>query len=109
MPRLRYAFSSLAEEDLAAIARYTLETWGAPQFEKYRSLLNRAVADLCRDPERSRTKPRPELYPGCRSYRVGRHIILYRVKEDTVQIARFLHDSMELERHLIEFSASPDQ
>src|SRR5262245_2588331 len=103
MPPFRYALSSLAEQDLAIIARHTVETWGAPQLQKYRSLLNRALADLTDDPLRHRTKARPELVRECRSYHVGRHIILYRVKDDTVEIARFLHDSMELERHLIEW------
>jgi toxin ParE1/3/4 len=106
---LELALSSLAEQDLIGIARYTLDTWGERQLEKYRSLLNQAFLDLARDPKRSRTKPRPELFSGCRSYHVGSHIILYRVNEDRIEIARVLHESMELERHVMEFRGSEDE
>ena len=100
MPKLQQQLSRWAESDLANIFDYTLTTWGEQQFEKYRSLLEESFEDIAINPLLPRSKDRKELFPGCRSLHVGRHVILYRVKDNAVQIARVLHDSMELELHI---------
>jgi len=100
VPKFLLLLSKWAEDDLAGIADYTLETWGEHQLARYRSLLEQGFDTITRDPNSLRSKAREELFPGCRSLHIGRHLILYRVKGSTVEIARVLHDSMELERHL---------
>ncbi len=100
MPKLHQQLSRWAETDLANIFDYTLETWGERQFEKYRALLEESFEALARDPFLIQSNDRSELFAGCRSLHVGRHLILYRVKDKTLQIARVLHDTMELELHI---------
>ena len=52
------------------------------------------------DPEISKSRKRPELFPGCRSYIFGKHIIFYRVKNDAVEIVRILHQRMDFDSHI---------
>ena len=85
---------------MTGIFDYTLATWGEWQFETYRALLEESFNAIARNPLLPRSKDREELFPRCRSLHVGRHVILYRVKEKAVQIARVLHDKMELELHI---------
>ena len=93
---------------MAGIAEYTLETWGERQTVKYRNLLEQGFAKIAAAPLTPRSKDRDELFPGCRSFHVGKHVILYRVKGDVVEVARVLHDSMELDRHIpAEFRGIP--
>lgn len=100
MAKLRLKLSRWAEQDLAGIFDFTLERWGQGQLADYRDLLDAALNRLVRDPFCRGTRQRDELFPGCRSFHVGRHLILYRVKGDAVEVARVLYDAMELERHL---------
>jgi toxin ParE1/3/4 len=100
LPKFSYTLSRYAESDLASIFDFTLETWGEEQLHRYRALLEEALDKICRDPMSQRSKPRDELFKDCRSVYAGRHVILYRVKEKSVEIARVLHQSMELDRHI---------
>lgn len=100
MPKRMLQLSKWAEQDLAKIAEYTLQTWGEQQLIKYRALLEQGFATTVRDPHGPQSKDREELFQGCRSFHIGRHVMLYRVKDGTVQIARILHESMEMERHI---------
>lgn len=100
MPRFTQQLSRWAEEDLVGIAEHTLETWGERQFAKYRALLDQSFAKIAGNPLTLRSKDRHEIFPGCRTFHVGRHVILYRIKGNVVEIARVLHDSMECERHI---------
>ena len=98
-----YRLSVYAEKDLVGIFDYTLETWGETQFQRYHRLLNQALESLCQDPDHPRSKKREELFRDCKSLAVGRHVVLYRGRDDmVVEIARVLHQSMELERHIPE-------
>ena len=92
--------SRYAETDLAGIFDYTLETWGEVQLLQYQALLEEAIDQLCQDPFGAKSKARDELFKGCRSVYAGRHVILYRVQENVVEVARILHQSMELDRHI---------
>ena len=100
MPSLTYKLSEYAEKDLAGIFDYTLQTWGEEQFRRYRDKLQEALDEICKNPLSVRSKSRDELFKGCRSFSAGKHVILYRVKEVRVEIARVLHQSMDLERHI---------
>ncbi len=100
MPKFTLQLSRWAEADLVGIAEHTLETWGDRQLVKYRDLLEQGFSKITRDPFTPRSKEREELFSDCRSLHIGRHVILYRAKGNTVQVARILHDSMELDRHI---------
>ncbi len=98
--KLTLHLSRWAEEDLSRIAEYTLQMWGERQLLKYQALLEHGLSAITRDPLAPRSKERNELFLGCRSIHIGRHVVLYRVKESHLEVARVLHDSMELERHI---------
>ena len=92
VPRLKQQLSRWAERDLAGIFDYTLERWGENQLRTYRDPLATAFDEIADEPLSTCSQPREELFHGCRSLHVGRHFILYRVTDTTVQIARVLHD-----------------
>lgn len=52
----------------------------------------------------TRWRLRPELHPDSRICLAGRQAILFRVKTDRVEMARVLHDAMDLPRHTEDLS-----
>jgi toxin ParE1/3/4 len=84
---------------------------------RYQSLVSAALDDLAQDPYRVGSIDRPEIAAGCRTYHLSnsrkrakreggnvkapRHFVVYRIREETkLDIARILHDSMDMERQL---------
>lgn len=83
---------------------------------RYRAFIGQALLDLEADPERPGSKARPDLLvEGARTYHLAlsrtrsvgarikepRHFLLYRRREDgVIEVARVLHDSRDLARHL---------
>jgi plasmid stabilization system protein ParE len=45
-------------------------------------------------------RTRPDLFPGCLLAVEGMHVILFRVKNSTLQVVRVLHGAMDFPRHL---------
>jgi toxin ParE1/3/4 len=43
---------------------------------------------------------RPGLFPGCHAHVVGRHVLYYRVTNDTGEVVRILHERADPTRHL---------
>jgi len=75
------------------IRRYTARQCGVRQRDIYHAQLNRGLRSLLDNPERGR--PRDELYAGCRSLPVERHIVYYYLTDDEVVIDRVLHSSQD--------------
>ncbi len=86
-----------AIEDLESIDDYTVRTWDADQADRYLDMLWATFEQIAKDPTRWRL--RPELHPDCRICLAGRHAILFRVRDDRVEIGRVLHDAMDFPRH----------
>jgi len=57
-------------------------------------------AEILADPLRFRS--RDDLFPGCRIAGYQKHVILFRVEEDRLQIIRVLHAAMDPKLHLPE-------
>ena len=95
-----YRLSKFAERDLAEILRYTIQTWGMEQGVAYLQLLTAAKNQIVNNPVLPGSKTRDDLANGCRAFRVAKHLIFYRVSEDSVEIARILHESMDFSRHI---------
>lgn len=98
-------FGKLAEDDLANIATWSAENFGAKQAEAYVDAILDAVDELSSG-ESARSKARDEIAVGIRTLhmakpgRRGRHLLVYTVADDVLTIIRILHDSMEVSRHL---------
>jgi len=83
---MRHRITARAERDLKDIYRYTVETFGHNQAEKYLRELD-AVFELLGDyPNMGRA------YEGrTQQFVHGKHIILYRIGTDEIIIGRIFH------------------
>ena len=91
-----FRLAQAAIEDLESIDDYTVRTWDADQADRYLAMLWATFEQIAKNPTRWRL--RPELHPDCRICLAGRHAILFRVRDDHVEIARVLHDAMDFPR-----------
>ena len=105
--RWRIRLGAEAELDFANILKWTTENFGARQSRVYRETLVRAISELGGGPDVAGSRLRGEIGRGLRTLHVARHgrrerhLLLYRAAAgQTIEIARILHDSMDLQRHL---------
>lgn len=95
----KFRLTNNAVKDLSAIWNYTYDTWSEKQADKYYKLLLGACAELARKPNLG--KDFSEIYPGLKGQKTSKHIIFYReLDKNTIEIARFLHERMDLKSKL---------
>ena len=115
---LRLILAPAARQDIRDVLRSSERKFGKPAAARYRALLKQAVRDIGSDPELTGSKERPEIMiDGAKTYHISlsrnrvrgstvrepRHFLLYRVREEGgIEVARILHDCMDLARHLPE-------
>jgi toxin ParE1/3/4 len=95
---MRLQLSPMAAVDIEWIHEYTATEWGEGQAKKYVHAIWDALEGLQEAPERWRL--RPDIYPGARVRDCGSHLIIYRIRNDAVQISRVLHKAMNLKAHI---------
>jgi toxin ParE1/3/4 len=98
--RAQVVLNPAARRDVRSILLYTARHWGSTQRDDYRALMDRAVASISENPQIGRA--RDDISPGIHSYRVGQHIIFYRIAGDTVRVVRILHERMDPGAHVRE-------
>jgi len=110
----RVQLTDMAEIDLSGIKIWTTEKFGAPQATKYLEVIASALEDLMIDPKPIGSKPREDIGPNIRSLHVqrkgnkGRHLLVFKeARNQTIQVLRLLHDSMDLARHSLESKIDP--
>ena len=74
-----------------------MRAWDGDQADRYVAMLWATFEHIAENPTRWRL--RPELHPDCRICLAGRNAILFRVRDDRVEIARVLHDAMDFPHH----------
>ena len=106
-----------AVADLAGILAWSAEAFGDAARRRYAALIVQAIEDLTVDPDRVGVETRPEIAAGVQTYHLAhsrnrvapaagrvitqRHFVIFRLRSDwALEIARVLHDSMDLARHL---------
>ena len=94
---MKLFLTETALDDLRSSRDYTLATWGAEQEEFYLNKRWSRIESIRNEPFRYRLLD--ELFPGCRIASEGHHVLLFRVSEDTLEIARVLHSAMDFRRH----------
>lgn len=94
----RYELTAAAEEDLAAIADYTIERFGIEQARRYRDSLLNAFESLAETPRLGRGAA--HIRHGYRRFEHRSHTIYYRIMDPGIQIMRVLHKSMDPDRHV---------
>jgi toxin ParE1/3/4 len=109
----RVRLAEQAERDLLNITRWTVENFGVQQAKAYAETLSLAIEALHGGPEILGTTVREDIGSGIRTLHIrrqarkGRHFVVFRAApEQTIEVLRLLHDSMDLARHL---SSANDQ
>jgi len=95
---MKLDFTEAAIEDIRSIRAYTLETWGERQEQIYLDQLWMRFGEILADPAPYRF--RHELFPDCQLATEGKHVILFRIRKDVLQIVRVLHSAMDFKRHV---------
>ncbi len=90
--------SPKAEIDLENIWLYSFKKWSEDQADKYYDELTEGMNSLLENPLLG--KSRDEVRKGYRSIHINRHVIYYRLLEETIDIVRVLHERMIPEKHL---------
>lgn len=90
-----YALTEAADADLQGIARYTLDTWGEDQMERYAALLEKHFQAIARQPGKGRIflPHRPELRVSTCEHHYVFHLI--RAGQCPLILAVF-HERMDL-------------
>ncbi len=109
-----YRISDRAEEDIVSLTAYTLENFGEQTLDRYLTLIEVSLLELCKNPSRLGVK---EFENGIMKFHLHncrdaaaktggiikkpRHIIFFRETEDeALEILRLLHDSMDVDKQL---------
>ncbi|MEQ1816438.1 MAG: type II toxin-antitoxin system RelE/ParE family toxin [Nitrosomonas sp.] len=95
-----YVLTTSAEEDMRNIARYTIDTWGIGQAERYETLLTKRFQEIAQGiiTPRIFVKRRPDLlFTHCEH-----HYIFYWQPKDRTKpiILAVLHERMDLIQRL---------
>lgn len=94
--------------DVEDILDWTFVQFGPLLLDSYTGVINDALEALSEGPQLIDMRSRSELGDGvailhvARQGRKGRHLLVFRVhdRECVIEVLRFLHDSMDLVRHL---------
>jgi len=95
MAEIQVKLSDLAIQDLAGIEDYTARTWGDDQADEYLDQLEQRFYWLAEHVGAG--KSRDEIAQGLSSFPQGRHVIFYRTRDSLLEVARVLHQSMDIE------------
>ena len=89
-----------AQKDFSSILRYTGERWGRKQLLIYRDKLHDALMLIEGNPALGHHSA--ELPTMHRLYFVGSHVIVYRARQDVIEVVRILHQRMSISRGVVE-------
>jgi toxin ParE1/3/4 len=99
---VRVIRSRKAKKEIIKAVADTKKQWGVDQARKYRQLIEMSIKAIGKHPKLGRSYS--DVCPSIRGYHLkspARHIIFYEtVDKDTVTVVRFIHDSMDLDRHI---------
>lgn len=90
-----FVLTQAAKTDLKAIARYTQDTWGIEQRNRYLTMIDACFHALADNP--SLGSDCGDIRTGYRKRGVGKHVVFYRqIESDLIEIVRVLHGRMDL-------------
>jgi len=97
-PDRQLVLSPQAEDDLADILQYTLETWGESQMQVYGKVLDDGLRMILDNPLIGFT--RPSVSDKHRFFPTGEHLVAYRLTATCIEVSRIVHGRMDLKRNL---------
>jgi len=86
--------SEQAKADIIDILQYTYEQWGETQVNAYSATIDQALSHIHEHPHLG--KKAPEVSKHHRAMNAGQHIIFYTVTDSAINIARVLHNKMDI-------------
>lgn len=89
-----YRITPRAAEDIVSIGRYTQETWGRKQRDRYLRALDKRFAWLAENPKMG--KDRADIKDGYYSFPEGSHVVFYLVRENGIDIIGIPHQHMDV-------------
>lgn len=95
MVETQVKLSNLAIEDLIEVESYTAKIWGEKQADKYLTQLEQQFYWLAE--HKGAGKSRSNIAKGLLSFPQNQHVIFYRIKDSILEVARILHQSMDIE------------
>ena len=93
----KFHITPRAARDLAGIARWSLDRWGAARMETYMCGLDDRFRWLSQHPLSGRT--RHDIAPGYRCFAEGLHLVFYIVQEDAIAIIGVPQQAMDVGGH----------
>lgn len=97
---MNYTLSELAQEDIIAILKYTLEKWGINQAVKYQEIIDEAIFSIVEKPLSPLSKPAKKHKEHTRYLQAGKHHIYYTIETDLIVVNRILHQQQNPELYL---------
>ena len=91
-------YSPKAQADLDNIWYHSLREWGAPQADAYIRSLHAAIQLVVEFPGAARDVR--HIRPGLVKYQVGSHFLFMRIRSQSIDVVRILHQRMDHSRHL---------
>jgi toxin ParE1/3/4 len=116
-PSYQLHIAKAAQDDIADILDWTVHAFGTPGLKRYEALIQAALSDLAIYPNRTGVRIRDDIGPATCTYYLAssrkrssagnqvakpRHLLVFRVAGNVVQIARLLHDAMDFARQMPE-------
>jgi len=95
---MNLVISNLAQQDLAAIEKYTRDKWGVHQADIYLEQIQAKVFSLLEQPYLGTT--RADISSGYRCLQEGKHLIFYYLEQEAINIIGIPHSRMDLKKHL---------
>jgi len=99
---ISYKLSEEAEKDVESILLYTQTIWGDLQFEKYAGEIYRMFEKLTKNPDLGTSAN--HIFEGVRKMPIGKHVILYIYRKNTVFIVRIIHQSSDVKKPSLTFN-----
>lgn len=106
--------SAAAQQDIAQILEWTQDAFGDMGRTRYEKLISAALIDLRADPARAGVRQRDDIGKRICTYHLAssrkrisaskqvakpRHLLLFRVKRNVIEVARLLHEAMDFSQH----------
>jgi toxin ParE1/3/4 len=95
---LRLELSLPAQDDLRDIAQYTFTHYGEQQMDTYLQSLYDGMELLTQNPKMGNA--RDDLPAGYEALNVENHVLIFTVRGNAIIIARILHQSRDIKRHM---------
>lgn len=115
LPSYTIVLSGAAQQDITQILEWTQEAFGDTGRARYETLISTALIDLRADPTRTGVRQREDIGKSVCTYHLAssrkrtttskhvakpRHLVLFRVKKNLIEVARLLHDAMDFVQHV---------